>query len=84
MGWEHDFFVGNFVLVGIIFLLLVIFREQLFATLIGSGRNGGFVFAPFDDCDFTTRARQVCPPFSRIPGKKIAGYLFRFPAWMCR
>ena len=24
------------------------------------------------------------PPFSRIPGKKIAGYLFRFPAWVCR
>jgi hypothetical protein len=35
MGREHDFFVGDFVLVGIVFLLLVVFREQLFATLAG-------------------------------------------------
>ena len=26
----------------------------------------------------------VCPPFSRISGIEKAGYLFRFPAWVCR
>ena len=52
--------MGDFVLVGIIFLLLVVFREQLFAALVGSGRNGGFILAPFDDGDFTMRAWQVC------------------------
>ena len=34
MGREHDFFVGDFVLVGIVFLFLVIFREQLLAALV--------------------------------------------------
>lgn len=58
MGREHDFFVGDFVLVGIVFLFLVIFREQLLAALVGSGGNGGFVLAPLDDCDFTVRAWQ--------------------------
>ena len=60
MGREHDFFVGDFVLVGIIFLLLVVFREQLLAALVGGGRNSGFVITPFDDGDFTVRAWQMC------------------------
>ena len=75
MGREHDFFVGDFVLVRIVFLLLVVFREQLFAALVGGGRNSGFIVAPLDDGDFTVRAWQVCallsPGFgaknSRIP-----------------
>ena len=58
MGREHDFFVGDFVLVGIIFLLLVVFREQLLAALVGGGRNSGFIVAPLDDGDFTMRAWQ--------------------------
>jgi hypothetical protein len=58
MGREHDFFVGNFVLVGIVFLFLVIFREQLLAALVGGGRNSGFIVAPLDDGDFTMRAWQ--------------------------
>ena len=56
MGREHDFFVGDFVLVGIVFLFLVIFREQLLAALVGGGRNSGFIVAPLDDGDFTMRA----------------------------
>ena len=60
MGREHDFLVGDFVLVGIVFLFLVVFREQLFAALIGGGRNIGFIVAPLDDGDFTMRAWQVC------------------------
>ena len=60
MGWEHDFFVGDFVLVGIVFLLLVVFREQLFAALVSGGRNGGFIVTPLDNGDFTVRAWQVC------------------------
>jgi len=55
MGREHDFFVDDFVLVGIVFLLLVVFREQLLAALVGGGRNGGFIVAPLNDCDFTVR-----------------------------
>ena len=58
MGREHDFFVGDFVLVGIVFLFLVIFREQLLADLVGGGRNSGFIVAPLDDGDFTMRAWQ--------------------------
>ena len=60
MGREHDFFVGDFVLVGIVFLFLVVFREQLLAALVGGGRNSGFIVAPLDDGDFTVRAWQVC------------------------
>ena len=60
MGREHDFFVGNFGFIGIIFLALVVFREQLLAALVGSGRNGGFVVSPLNDCDFTVREWQVC------------------------
>ena len=60
MGREQDFFVGDFVLVGIILLFLVIFREQLLAALVGGGRNSGFIAAPLDDGDFTVRAWQVC------------------------
>ena len=60
MGREHDFLVGDFVLVGIIFLFLVVFREQLLAALVGSGRNGGFIVAPLNDSDFTVQAWQVC------------------------
>ena len=60
MGREQDFLVGDFVLVGIIFLLLVVFREQLLAALVGGGRNSRFVITPFDDGDFTVRAWQVC------------------------
>ena len=60
MGREHDFLVGNFVLVGIVFLLLVVFRKQLLAALVGSGRNSGFIVAPLNDGDFTMRAWQVC------------------------
>lgn len=75
MGREHDFFVGDFVLVGIVFLFLVIFREQLLAALVGGGRNSGFIVAPLDDGDFTMRAWQeyvlLSPGFgaknSRIP-----------------
>ena len=44
----------------LVFLLLVVFREQLLAALVGGGRNGGFVVAPLNDCDFTMRAWQVC------------------------
>ena len=55
MGREHDFFVGDFVLVGIVFLLLVVFREQLLAALVGGGRNSRFIVAPLDDGDFTVR-----------------------------
>ena len=58
MGREHDFFVGDVVLVGIVFLFLVIFREQLLAALVGGGRNSGFIVAPLDDGDFTMRAWQ--------------------------
>lgn len=58
MGREHDFFVGDFVLLGIVFLFLVIFREQLLAALVGGGRNSGFIVAPLDDGDFTMRAWQ--------------------------
>ena len=58
MGREHDFFVGDFVLVGIVFLFLVIFREQLLAALVGGGRNSGFIVAPLDDGDFAMRAWQ--------------------------
>jgi hypothetical protein len=60
MGREHDFFVGDFVLVGIVFLFLVIFREQLLAALVGGGRNSGFIVAPLNDGDFTVRAWQEC------------------------
>ena len=60
MGWEQDFFVGDFVLVGIVFLFLVIFREQFLAALVGGGGNGGFVITPLDDGDFTVRAWQEC------------------------
>ena len=70
MGREQDFLVGDFVLVRIIFLLLVIFREQLLAALVGSGGNSGFVFTPLDDCDFTMRAWQVCALLSPGLGKR--------------
>ena len=60
MGREQDFLVGDFILVGIVFLLLVVIREQLFAALVGSGRNSGFIVASLDDGDFTVRAWQVC------------------------
>ena len=50
--------MGDFVLVGIVFLFLVIFREQLLAALVGGGRNSGFIVAPLDDGDFTMRAWQ--------------------------
>ena len=60
MGREHDFLVGDFVLVGIVFLFLVVFREQLFAALVGGGRNSGFIVAPLNDGDFTVRAWQAC------------------------
>ena len=60
MGRDHNFLVGDFVLVRIVFLLLVVFREQLLAALVGSGGNGGFVITPFDDGDFTVRAWQEC------------------------
>ncbi len=43
MGLEHNFFVGDFILVRIVFLLLVVFREQFHAALIGSVRNSRFV-----------------------------------------
>jgi hypothetical protein len=85
MGREHDFLVGDFVLVGIVFLFLVVFREQLLAALVGSGGNCGFVITPLDDCDFIMRAWQECVLLS--PGfraKEKAGYIFRFPAWVCR
>ena len=59
MGREQDFLVGDFILVGIVFLLLVVIREQLFAALVGGGRNSGFIVAPLDDGDFTVRAWQV-------------------------
>ena len=35
MGREHDFLVGDFGFIGIVFLLLVVFREQLLAVLVG-------------------------------------------------
>ena len=57
-GGKHDFFVGDFVFVGIVFLFLVIFREQLLAALAGSVGNSRFVFTPLDDCDFTVGAWQ--------------------------
>ena len=60
MGREHDFFVGDFGFIGIIFLPLVIFREQLFAALVGGGRNSGFIVASLNDGNSTMRAWQVC------------------------
>ena len=45
-------------LMGVVFLFLVIFREQLLAALVGGGRNSGFIVAPLDDGDFTMRAWQ--------------------------
>ena len=47
--------MGDFVLVGIVFLLLVVFREQLFAALAGGGRNSGFIVAPLNDGADTVR-----------------------------
>ena len=35
MGREQDFLVGDFVLVRIVFLFLIVFREQLLAALVG-------------------------------------------------
>lgn len=70
MGREHDFFVGDFVLVGIVFLFLVIFREQLLAALVGGGRNSGFIVAPLDDGDFTMRAWQEYVLLSPDSGQK--------------
>ena len=55
MGRDHNFLVGDFVLVGIVFLLLVVFRERLLAALVGGGRNSRFIVAPLDDGDFTVR-----------------------------
>ena len=51
--------MGDFVLIKIVFLLLVIFREQLLAALVSGGRNGGFIVTPLDNGDFTVRAWQV-------------------------
>ena len=79
MGREHDFFVGDFVLVGIVFLLLVVFREQFLAALVGSGRNGGFIVAPLNDGDFTVRAWQACALLSPgIRAKKEQGTISDF------
>lgn len=66
MGREHDFFVGDFILVRIVFLLLVVFREQLLAALVGGGRNGGFIVAPLNDGDFAVRAWQECALLSPV------------------
>jgi len=63
------------------FLLLSVFREQLFAALVG-GRNSGFIVAPLDD--YNAGMANVRPPSSQVPGIEKAGYLFRFPAWVCR
>ena len=60
MEREQDFLVGDFVLVRIVFLFLVVFREQLLAALVGSGGNSGFIVAPLNNGDFTMRAWQVC------------------------
>ena len=57
MGREQDFLMGDFVLVRIISLLLIIFREQLLAALV-DGRNSGFIVAPLDAYDFTMRSWQ--------------------------
>lgn len=57
---EHDFLVGDFGFVEVVFLFLVVFREQLFAALAGSGRSSGFVLVPLGDSDFTVRTWQVC------------------------
>ncbi len=93
MGREHDFLVGDFGFIGIVFLLLVVFREQLLAALAGGGRNSGFIAAPLNDGDFTVRAWQACallsPGFraknSRIPFQisclgmpLVGGELFSF------
>ena len=51
--------MGDFGFIGIIFLLLVVFGEQFFPALVG-GRHGRFVFASFDDSDFTVRAWHMC------------------------
>ena len=66
-------------------LFLAISRKQLFAALAGSGRNSGFVFAPFIDGDFTVRAWQICALLS--PGfwaSKKQGCFFWFPVSVCR
>ena len=69
-GREHDFLVGDFGFIGIVFLLLVVFRGQFLAALVGVGRNGGFIVAPLNDGDFTVQAWQVCALLSPGLGKR--------------
>lgn len=40
MGRQHDFGVDDFTFMGIVFLLLVVFRKQPFPALVGGRRNG--------------------------------------------
>ena len=68
--------MGDFVFIGIVFLLLVVFREQLLAALVGGGRNSGFIVAPLDDGDFTVRTWQVCALLSPGLGKRKSRITF--------
>lgn len=59
VGWKQDFRVDDFAFVGIVFLLLVVFRKEPLATLIGSGSNGGLAVTALDDFDVIVWAWQV-------------------------
>lgn len=45
MGREHDFLVGDFGFIMIVFLFLAVLRKHLFAALAGSGRLFSFCWA---------------------------------------
>ena len=49
VGRQHDFGVDDFAFVGIVFLLLVVFRKEPFPALVGGGSNGRLALAALDD-----------------------------------
>lgn len=49
VGWKQDFFVDDFVLVGIIFLFLIVLRKEPLSALVDSGSNGELVVAMLDN-----------------------------------
>ncbi len=76
--------MGDFGFIGMVFLLLVVLREQFLAVLVGSDRNGRFIVAPLNDGDITVRHGKCAHSFLPDWAKEKAGHLFRFPAWVCR